>query len=130
VQNELPGYLKTNTWELLFDRFADGNSLKRLVRLAKTHHQLIFLVLTANNEVLGGFLDHQLNLNPGKFVGTGDCCIFRWKANMREDLQEHKYEENRDKIHTDLTQLETFHSTNVNNFYFFCDEGGFGFGAE
>jgi TLD len=130
VQNELPGYLKTNSWELLFDRFADGTSLKRLVRLAKTHNQLVFLVLTTNNEVLGGFLDHQLIFNASRYVGTGDCFIFRWKANDVSDMHELQYGEYRDKIHTDLAHLEVFKSTDENGLYFFCSEEGFGFGAE
>lgn len=79
---------------------------------------------------MGGFVDHQLKFNSERYVGTGDCFIFRWKATLTEDIEEMQYGEDRDKIHTDLAKLETYHSTEANDFYFFCDDLGFGFGSE
>lgn len=98
--------------------------------MAKAHNQLIFLILTANNEVIGGFVDQPLKMNSSKYVGTGDCLIFRWKAKTIDDMEELQYGNDRDKIHTDLAKLEAYHSTESNQLYFFCDDGGFGFGSE
>ncbi len=108
VRSCLPGYLATQTWALVFDRFVDGNSYMNLIRSLRGLHKLIFLVHTDKFDVFGGFLDEDLLLNKNKFSGTGETFIFTWKNQ----------------------KFLPFKATKKNQFYFHCDEDGFGFGAE
>lgn len=105
------------------------------------------MILTEDNEVLGGFVDDFLQYDGNRYHGTGDCFLFGWNCRQAEgeEVKDNKDElEDLKKVEpqkaeepkTNLLQgningnYQHFKSTGNNNFYFFCDSEGFGFGGE
>lgn len=115
--------------------------------MCKFYAQTIILILTEDNEVLGGFVDDYLQYDGNRYHGTGDCFLFGWNCKQPESEEARVTEEkettmmNTEIFQAGLTNPEllqpkieghyqSFKSSEENNFYFYCDSEGFGFGGE
>ena len=109
IQDHLPGYLKTISWNLTFDRFSDGSSLNNLYRMVKYAQQSIVIILTSEKEVLGGFVDVTITPDFHRFIGTGDCFVFSKLPHQ---------------------ELKVFRSSGLNDNFFYADHEGFYWGSD